>query len=448
MRYEDFDVLLFPSGSHVPLREFRTQCFAQQDPRTGVTTPLLTCFVPTMTADSAFQISVHSWTKPVAIPDSLAAAAGVDGGGEGGHSHGAKCLWRVKVVIDGATVASETFGEEGSWPKQMENSCAVGEDGKPLPLSFPRFHRTILSQSHWNACDDLGRVKLELSAGYAVQVHGKEEFVKAVDRVIFSFQPTPLDILERSGVSWPRANMPIVNNPLRGPDIHRLSNGGHGVPQYDDGSSRSTSGYSVVPPTAYPVFDTTTSYLGALAHAAGQQTMPVRLPSDQIQRIIDALSPSKPATNLAMPPPPVPHRSSSETTTPVPGRRGDSRYSDVSMHAACTNYPSCLTEDTEGRLMHSPSSVVRGKKEGLPSSPAKPRDFLSTVLDSTNALTTAVPPPSSPPTTLESSGRKRTRSALRTLTLNNGSPEKRDKPARKVSRTSQGSDKENIMIDE
>jgi hypothetical protein len=91
------------------------------------------------------------------------------------------------------------------------------------------------------------------------------------------------------------------------------------------------------------------------------------------------------------------------------------------------------------------------------------RDFMSTVMD--------VPPPSLPPSSItpssippmspaaenttvaapESSGRKRTRSALKGLTLNDGSPEKRTaagKPVRKQSRTiNYSEDKENVMVE-
>jgi hypothetical protein len=39
MRYENWDVLLFPEGSKVPIQEFRTQCFVTRDQ--GELRPLL-----------------------------------------------------------------------------------------------------------------------------------------------------------------------------------------------------------------------------------------------------------------------------------------------------------------------------------------------------------------------------------------------------------------------
>lgn len=84
MRYENWDVLLFPEGSKVPIQEFKTQCFVTKDtdspylqlpavispaqyyPAQGNVgqVPVLTTFVPSMTKDSPFRVSIHSWEKP------------------------------------------------------------------------------------------------------------------------------------------------------------------------------------------------------------------------------------------------------------------------------------------------------------------------------------------------------------------------------------------------
>ncbi|TKA77923.1 hypothetical protein B0A55_03717 [Friedmanniomyces simplex] len=148
MRYQDWDVLLFPQGSHVPLREFRTACFSQQDPRTMTTTPLLSAFVPALSAGAPFQVSVHSWSQPGSM---ILGAEGNGNVGGGGYVPGTVYQWRVKIVVDGGVVAGEKFAEEASWPRQMDSSSATDTEGKKLPLSFPRFHRSILAQSHWNA---------------------------------------------------------------------------------------------------------------------------------------------------------------------------------------------------------------------------------------------------------------------------------------------------------
>lgn len=118
MRFCDWDVLLFPSGNHVPQREFKTVCYAQQDPRTLNTTPLLTCFTPSLPANEPFQISIHSWATTNAILSADNA----------GYVPGTRYIWRVKVVIDGATVASEMYEEDVSWPKQLGKPCSFSLD--------------------------------------------------------------------------------------------------------------------------------------------------------------------------------------------------------------------------------------------------------------------------------------------------------------------------------
>jgi hypothetical protein len=115
MRFQDWDVLLFPAGSHVPVREFRTACFAQQDPRTLAMTPLLTCFVPSLPANAPFQISVHAWNKPTSIVPT----------DHPRYVPGHEYLWQVKVIADGVTIATETFGADASWPRQLGALFAV-----------------------------------------------------------------------------------------------------------------------------------------------------------------------------------------------------------------------------------------------------------------------------------------------------------------------------------
>ena len=119
MRFQDWDVLLFPAGSQVPVREFRTACFAQQN---GLTVaPLLTCFVPSLESGAAFQVSVHSWTKPTSIL-----------GPHAGYAAGAKYVWRIKMAVDGVSVVNATFSEAVSWPRQfgeLTGSCTRPSTG-------------------------------------------------------------------------------------------------------------------------------------------------------------------------------------------------------------------------------------------------------------------------------------------------------------------------------
>ncbi|KAH9826323.1 hypothetical protein Tdes44962_MAKER03583 [Teratosphaeria destructans] len=455
MRYLDWDALIFPQGSHVPLREFRTNCYLQQEPM-GAPIPIVTCFVPSLAANSPFQLSLHSWAPPTSILGETGAA---------GYVPGTAYKWRVQVIVDGKLVCTEKWAEDTAWPKQFDGiaSGRLDKEGKPLkdPFLFPKFHKKILSEQQWNASDDIGRIKIKISAGYDIA----EGFIKLVDHLIFSFQHAPIETLQRSGIAWPHPNMVQVSNPLQTVDAHALLEV-HGLPRAShepEVSSRNTSStYSTFPPSIYN-FELHAQHHPDMPYISRPQPK-MRLPSDQIDLIIDAINQRPAPTNQTMPPPPIPQR------TPAMDRNDPSRQTDISMHADCTSYPLCISQDAEGRIVHTPPSPskpappIHGRREESTessSSPVKPRDFLSTVMDvpPPTPVTTAVSPPEltiSPATIIgpESSTKKRTRSALRSLTLNDGSPEKKGpagKPARKASRTMNpvrdGEDKENAFVD-
>jgi hypothetical protein len=98
MRYQNWDVLLFPELSKIPLQEFKTSCSVIQDPgswrhttiiclsryflenwmmaltkgiecHTLQTNPLLlptvTSFIPGLLTGAAFRASIHCWQNPV-----------------------------------------------------------------------------------------------------------------------------------------------------------------------------------------------------------------------------------------------------------------------------------------------------------------------------------------------------------------------------------------------
>ncbi|KAI5463620.1 hypothetical protein BGZ63DRAFT_381913 [Mariannaea sp. PMI_226] len=70
MRYEDWDILLFPQGREVPMKEFKVTCHVVHDlefshAQGSFGLPTLCCFVPSLPAGVPFQISIHSWTTPI-----------------------------------------------------------------------------------------------------------------------------------------------------------------------------------------------------------------------------------------------------------------------------------------------------------------------------------------------------------------------------------------------
>lgn len=157
-----------------------------------------------------------------------------------------------------------------------------------------------------------------------------------------------------------------------------------------DGSSRSTSAYSNIPFSSLPMMS---DQLGQLTgHHA---------PSGQLKAILNTMNVSNTNRTLfstvhgadfeskSMPPPPLPQHALDAKVYGTPHRRaftcpepsisqqeqaisasGDRRLesqsnaSDVSMHAACTSYPNCTSEDAEGHIVHTPSADVQGRKEG------------------------------------------------------------------------------------
>ncbi|WPH03271.1 Hypothetical protein R9X50_00614800 [Acrodontium crateriforme] len=478
MRYRDWDVLIFPYGgsnSLVPLHEFRTNCFALQNQSAGTVTPLVTCFVPSLAHNASFHLSVHSWTEQ-----------SIFGATNPYVPADANYMWQVHVIVDGISVATQTYPHDISWPQQIAMSNTLGKDGKSLPLGFPPFHGSFLAQTHWDASEDMGRIKVELSAGHMVEQHGTAHFMKVVTHALFAFQPAPLGLLERNGVAWPSHAMPVIAvnhptalqttmSPIR-PTYHfpnTFTNKRHlSSASVFDTNSRSTSGYTDVPISVYrPMVSTIPSSAQSVTFSDDiKQRTEIRLSSDQLNKLIAAMSsPSNPAAAAnSMPPPPTPLNvdqktkgpdepqsdSTTASTTLAPGRREDSQYSDVSMHVGCASFPSCTTEDAEGHIVHAPETplnsafLVKGKKEG--SSPTKQRDFMSTVLDPAIPLlpSRSILLSSSP---VDNTEKKRTRSALKSLSINDGSPEKLDrciKPQCKISRIdSLSSDKEHAAME-
>lgn len=73
-------------------------------------------------------------------------------------------------------------------------------------LKFPLFHQEMLTQSWWNAGENVGRVKVVISEGIA-RGRGISPFERLRNIVSFSFQHAPISILETSGIAWPNPGM-------------------------------------------------------------------------------------------------------------------------------------------------------------------------------------------------------------------------------------------------
>ncbi|OQO01953.1 hypothetical protein B0A48_12426 [Cryoendolithus antarcticus] len=355
MRYQDWDVLLFPEGSHVPLKEFKTTCYAVQSSGNAeysssayagvhTVTPLLTTFVPGIPMNHSFTISVHAWV-PALHPEV----------NKGDQLH-KRYKWQVRVLINGLCVSTQKIPAVVTWPQVINN----GSPGHayPMPLRFPPFARATGQQREWDPAADVGRVKVELSAGYDMYDAGDWLFHKLATTACFSFYPAPMDHLEKVGIAWPSKQM--FDNPLhiaspatprsmlqdygKPSDYHRrsVSHGSIGMslspsmalphpppptpayahPLYQsfsqdahsnyDLSSRSTSAHSNLGLSG-AAESLSTGLKDSYTVGRTPQVEKNRISSEQMSRLIQALGPDQKqqltqslTSSQAMPPPPLP----------------------------------------------------------------------------------------------------------------------------------------------
>ncbi|CAN9321301.1 unnamed protein product [Alternaria sp. RS040] len=205
MRYDDWDVILFPKDSHVPIQEFKTACYVSPE-EYGRQLPTLTCYINSLPTSTPFRISVHSWTA-------LSKASPLI---ESRRKTNQKVVYTVQVIVDGARVFRGFFEITSKWPQEIaheKRSLTINDyptsQQKPY-LEFPPFHHRTLMQSSWDARDPNGRIRITLSEQLITKSTspGEADLGATNDIVCFSFQHAPKDILEQTGISWP------IRNPL------------------------------------------------------------------------------------------------------------------------------------------------------------------------------------------------------------------------------------------
>lgn len=69
---------------------------------------------------------------------------------------------------------------------------------EPESLHFPAFHSEILKQSHWDAGESYGRIKIVIAEGFSREVRATDGETPAFERfrdvVGFAFQHAPLSM--------------------------------------------------------------------------------------------------------------------------------------------------------------------------------------------------------------------------------------------------------------
>ncbi|KAI1437652.1 hypothetical protein GGR50DRAFT_52416 [Xylaria sp. CBS 124048] len=200
MRFEEWDVLLFPKDSKVPMKEFKTNCHVVHDTEFAYTNgsfglPTMTCFMPGLPPGTPFNISLHSWKTP-----------DISQYTRNYSKHPELVKLEARVLIDGRLVATSSFNRAGPWPQLINHSFEFTKNGDLEVLKFPQFRSELLRQSYWSPADELGRIKIIISEGFP-----RDSLTVPIERVknvvAFSFQHAPLDILESSSIAWPNPAM-------------------------------------------------------------------------------------------------------------------------------------------------------------------------------------------------------------------------------------------------
>ncbi|KAL6816221.1 hypothetical protein V8C40DRAFT_282160 [Trichoderma camerunense] len=200
MRFEDWDILLFPRDCKVPIKEFKVACHVIHDteftsPHGSFGLPTVCCFIPSLASGTPFQVSIHSWSSPIVSQFTRCYS-----------KFGDSANFEARVFVDGQLVASAPLDREGDWPHVVIHSFGVSKNGDLEPLRFPSFREELLRQNHWNPADDFGRIKIVISEGFP-----RDSLSMPIERVknvvAFSFQHAPLEILEASCIAWPNPSM-------------------------------------------------------------------------------------------------------------------------------------------------------------------------------------------------------------------------------------------------
>ncbi|KND90082.1 hypothetical protein TOPH_05293 [Tolypocladium ophioglossoides CBS 100239] len=200
MRFEDWDILLFPRGCKTPVKEFKVACHVVHDAEFShshgsIGLPTVCCFVPSLAPGAPFQVSIHSWSDAIVSQFARSYSKFPD-----------TVKFEAKLFVDGRLVASTALDRKTTWPHVIAHTFDMSKNGNIESLKFPAFRQELLQQSYWSPADDLGRIKVVLSEGFP-----RDSLTMPIERVrnivTFSFQHAPLDVLESSSIAWPNASM-------------------------------------------------------------------------------------------------------------------------------------------------------------------------------------------------------------------------------------------------
>ncbi|THW16202.1 hypothetical protein D6D24_04558 [Aureobasidium pullulans] len=407
MRFENWDILLFPQMSGTPIQEFRTECFGVANP-IGVT-PTLNAYIPSLPRGTPFKISLHSWSRPV-----LQLPNDADG----------QISLAMHVAVDGIPVASvmlsqidlnvgrtnaicyrvERINPDGNFPATVNNSPTV-------KMLFPPFHRVIRNQKDLYIADNVGRITVSLSEGhfYPDAASGKLHFRPKKNIVTFKWVHAPQSILRKAGISWPNGKL------FQKPDVFRHNQIPPMFYPVDNQSTSSQESEYFVPPSmansgvggpfSYPTssppfhffeqdlavvdqfdlsdFTTSSDFSSGYTYGAPlsesihaplptRQLHTTRIASDQVREIASAIVPELIEHGVLM----MDGAMDSKGLAPPAERDPMRKLSDISMHASCDQFPGCVKDAANGvGVIHQPRPLV-----AIPSRAPRGRKRVGSVL--------------------------------------------------------------------
>ncbi|KAJ5481030.1 hypothetical protein N7539_006924 [Penicillium diatomitis] len=210
MRYNVWDVVIYPADTGIPLQEYQVNYQVVQDRDSPYLTnpdlmqralgandvvtwgkvPLITCFIPSMKELVPMQVSIHHWAYPE--PTWITLSTMIPGD---------TLVYGMRVLVDGVCLGGSWFTPSLAHPFTLMNG---GQAHGPL-LRFPPFHPEVLKMGVGDANASLGRIKVVISEGIARP--GWEVIEPIHDVAIFSFQHVPHVALKSAQIAWPNPYM-------------------------------------------------------------------------------------------------------------------------------------------------------------------------------------------------------------------------------------------------
>ena len=204
--------------------------------------PTVVCFIPSLEHGRHFQISVHCWEPPEPTPETLAVTS---------DKHAVS--FEARVIIDGMVTSGQIFKAHEPTPHIIDNF--LGQDGMTKHLAFPPFHTELLTQSFWNASENLGRIKVVIGEGTSCS-HRGASYERKKNIVCFAFQHAPLSILQEANIAWPNPSMfrcaggrptSIMEGDSSNRAVHGLA------PDYKSGEIGTNDSVCAVSHTGFPI---------------------------------------------------------------------------------------------------------------------------------------------------------------------------------------------------